>query len=120
MKSLNQVQLIGWLGADPEVKNLSNEGKLCNLSLATDYSYKSKTGEVVTSTDWHRITFFGKFCESLANIAKKGDALFVSGRLHTRSYEDANGVKKYVTEILGESCIFLSYKKPSTGNDSSN
>lgn len=111
MKSLNKVQLIGRLGADPEIKNLSNEGKLCNLSIATDYSFKSKTGEVITTTDWHRVTAFGNICEHIIKICHKGDAIYVEGRLHTRSYDDKDGNKKYLTEVLGESYIFFSLKK---------
>lgn len=111
MKSLNKVQLIGRLGADPEIKHLSNEGTLCNLSIATDYNYKSKSGEQITTTDWHRVTAFGNICQHIEKYCKKGDALFIEGRLHTRNYDDKDGNKKYVTEILAEHFIFLSLKK---------
>lgn len=113
MKSLNHVQLIGRLGADPEIKNLSEGGKLCNLSIATDYVYKSKSGEKVEQTDWHKVTIFGLLCDHVAKYCRKGESIYVSGRLHTRDYTDKEGNKKYITEILAESVIFLSAKKVS-------
>jgi single-strand DNA-binding protein len=111
MKSLNQVQIIGRLGADPEIKNLSEGGKLCSLSIATDYTYKSKIGEQIKTTDWHRATFFGKICDHIEKFLAKGESVYVSGRLHTREYVNKEGEKKRITEILADQIIFLSLKK---------
>jgi len=102
MPSLNKVQLIGHLGKDPEIKSFSNGGRIANFSLATSESWKDKTtGEKKEKTEWHRVTVSAegaiKFIEK---YAKKGDAVYVEGKIETRKYTDKDGAEKYATEII--------------------
>lgn len=97
----NRVQLIGNLGADPDVRSMQSGDDVVNLSLATSESWKDKnTGEKREKTEWHRIVVFN---QGLVNVikqyVKKGDKLFIEGQLETRSWEQ-DGQKKYTTEIV--------------------
>ena len=100
--SLNKVMLIGNLGADPEIRNLPNGGKVANLSIATSESWKDKsTGEKKEKTEWHRVTVFN---EGLVGVVEKylhkGDKVYLEGALQTRKWTDQAGVEKYSTEIV--------------------
>ena len=102
---MNQVFLFGNLGADPEVKQTSH-GPVIKLSLATNRTWLDKESQTEKKeTEWHRITVFGKRGEALARLLKKGERLFVRGRIHTSSYEK-DGQKKYSTEIIAEDVQF--------------
>lgn len=99
--SVNKVILVGSLGADPDVRSMSNGKSVVNLSVATSESWKDKqTGERKEKTEWHRVVIFS---EGLARVAesylKKGSKVYIEGQLQTRSYEQ-DGVKKYSTEIV--------------------
>src|SRR6478735_450377 len=107
MAGVNKVILIGRLGKDPEVRTLESGRKVANLTLATSETYKDKNGEKQEITEWHNINFWGPAAEVLEKYLKKGSQLYVEGKLRTRSYEDKEGNKKYVTEILGENFNFL-------------
>lgn len=108
MGSLNKVQVIGNLGADPEVKYLPSGNAVANLSLATTDKWKDKqTGEPVEKTEWHRISFFGRSAEVLGEHAKKGSMLYVEGSLQTRKWQDKEGNDRYTTEIKGDRFQFL-------------
>ena len=100
--SLNKVQLIGRLGADPDIKQMVNGKNVARLSIATSQSWKDKSsGERKEKTEWHRVVIFN---ENLSNIAeqylKKGSTIFVEGQLQTRKWQDQNGIDKYTTEIV--------------------
>ena len=100
--SLNKVQLIGNLGADPEVRSFQNGGKVCNLRIATSESWKDKnTGEKQERTEWHTVAIFS---EGLAGVAerflKKGSKVYIEGQLRTRKWQDAQGNDRYSTEIV--------------------
>lgn len=102
MASLNKVQLIGALGADPEVRSFQNGGKVCNLRLATSEKWKDKaTGETKEQTEWHSVSIFS---EGLAGIAerylRKGSKVYVEGQLKTRKWQDQSGNDRYSTEIV--------------------
>jgi single-strand DNA-binding protein len=102
---MNQVFLFGNLGADPEVKQTSH-GPVLKLSLATNRSWIDKETQIKKEeTEWHRISVWGKRGEALARLLKKGERLFVRGRIHTSSYEK-DGQKKYSTEIIAEDVQF--------------
>ena len=108
---VNKVQLIGRVGKDPSVKHFQNNGAIAEFSLATDDSYKNKQGEKVEQTDWHNIKVTGqKQAEIAEKYIKKGTLLYVEGKLKTRSYEDKDGNKKYVTEVVCETFKFLGGK----------
>lgn len=108
MGSLNKVQVIGNLGADPEMKYLPSGSAVTNLSLATTDKWKDKeTGEPREKTEWHRISFFGRAAEVIAEYARKGSALYVEGSLQTRKWQDKEGNDRYTTEIKGQNFQFL-------------
>lgn len=97
---LNQVQIIGRLGQDPESRFLPSGEAVCNFSLATTERWKDKaTGEMKEATEWHRITTFGKLAEICGQYLKKGSLAFVQGKLVTRKYTDKDGIERYATEI---------------------
>lgn len=96
----NSVQLIGNLGNDPEVVNLESGRKLAKFSLATNETYKNQQGEKVTETQWHNLVVWGKTAEIAEKYLAKGREVAVNGKLTYRNYEDKNGVKRYITEIV--------------------
>jgi len=104
----NRVQLIGNAGSDPEVKTLENGRKLAYLSIATNESYKNDKGEKVEQTEWHRVTAWGKTAEIIEKYVVKGKEVAVEGKLTHRSYDDKNGEKRYVTEVVINEILLLS------------
>jgi single-strand DNA-binding protein len=100
--SLNKVELIGRLGKDPEVKNLSNGSSVANFSVATSESWKDKrSGEKVEKTEWHNIVVWNEnTIKFVQDYVKKGDLVRIEGKIQTRSWEDNDGNKKYATEIV--------------------
>lgn len=101
MKSIkNTVMLIGNLGKDPEVKQLESGKNLARFSLATSDTYKKENGEKITDTQWHNCVGWGKTAELMANLLKKGKEVAVRGKLTYRNYEDNNGVKRSIPEIV--------------------
>jgi len=100
--SLNKVELIGRLGKDPEIKNLSNGSAVANFSVATSESWKDKrSGEKVEKTEWHNIVVWNeKTIEFVEKYLGKGDLVRIEGKLQTRSWEDQEGAKKYATEVV--------------------
>ena len=116
MASLNKVQIIGNLGKDPEVRVMPSGDSVANISVATTDRYKDKTtGEVKESTEWHRVSFFGKLAEVVGQYLKKGSAVYIEGKLRTRKFTDQAGVEKYATEIIADSLQMLG-SKPSDGS----
>ncbi len=103
----NKVQLIGHVGQDPEIKTFEGEKKLANLSIATKEVYKNEKGEKVEETQWHRITAWGKTADIIEKHVVKGKEIAVDGKLRHRSYDDKNGDKKYVTEIIISELMLL-------------
>lgn len=103
----NRVQLIGHVGQEPEIKNFENV-KLANLSIATNETYKNAKGEKVEKTEWHRITAWGKTAEIIEKYVTKGKEIAIEGKLSHRSYDDKDGNKQYVTEVIANEVLFLS------------
>ncbi len=108
MNNLNQCQFIGNVGKEPEIKQIG-ENKVAQFSLACSDSYTNKSGEKVESTEWVNIVVWGKLAEIIEKYVKKGDKLYVSGKLQTRSYE-SNGERKYVTNVNADSMLMLGSK----------
>ncbi|WP_264552993.1 single-stranded DNA-binding protein [Flavobacterium sp. N2038] len=104
----NKVQLIGNAGNDPEIKTLENGKKVAHLTIATNDHYKNEKGEKVQQTEWHRVTAWGKTAEIIEKYVVKGKEVAVEGKLTHRSYEDKNGEKKYVTEVVINEILLLS------------
>ncbi|MGB0886115.1 MAG: single-stranded DNA-binding protein [Chitinophagales bacterium] len=114
---VNKVTLLGRLGKDPEVRHFENDGAVCNFTMATNRSYKTKAGEKVEETEWHNLVIWSRGLVGVAEkYLKKGDLLFVEGRLATRSWDDQSGVKKYTTEIIVETFKMLGGKNEGGGN----
>ena len=99
MSGVNQVMLIGRLGRDPESHD-SPSGKMTFFSVATSRRYKDSNGQPQEETEWHSIVAFGNIADEVAKYVKKGDLVYVSGRLRTRRYTDKQGVERYKTEII--------------------
>ena len=106
--SLNKVQLIGRLGADPEIKQMVNGKSVARLSIATSQSWKDKSsGEKKEKTEWHRVVIFGRLAEIAEQYLKKGSKIFVEGKLQTRDWEDSEGKKRYTTEVIAREMTML-------------
>jgi single-strand DNA-binding protein len=103
----NTVQLIGNTGMDPEIKTFEGGKKVANISLATNESYKNDKGEKVEQTEWHRVVAWGKLAEIMEKYVTKGKEIVVQGKLTYRSYEDKNGEKRYITEIVANDILLL-------------
>lgn len=105
---VNKVILIGNLGKDPEITRLESGVKKAVFSLATTEVYRNKEGEKVPHTEWHNIILWRGLAEVAENYLKKGNTVFVEGRIRKREYEDKDGVKRYITDILGDNMTMLS------------
>lgn len=111
MSTLNKVMLIGNLGKDPEIKNFDNGGKIASFSIATLETYKKKdTNEKVENTEWHNISVrYDKLVDVIERYLKKGDKVYIEGKLKTRSWEK-DGDTKYITEVIADKMTMLNSK----------
>ncbi|HZZ12551.1 MAG TPA: single-stranded DNA-binding protein [Paraburkholderia sp.] len=108
MASVNKVILVGNLGADPEVRYLPSGDAVANIRLATTDRYKDKTsGEMKETTEWHRVSFFGRLAEIVSEYLKKGSSVYLEGRIRTRKYQAQDGTDRYSTEIVAEQMQML-------------
>jgi len=96
----NKVQLIGNLGNQPEVITLESGKKLAKFTMATNESYKNAKGEKITDTQWHNIIAWGNTAQIIEQYVNKGEELAIEGKLTSRSYDDKDGNKRYITEIV--------------------
>lgn len=103
----NKVQLIGHVGNDPEIKNFETGKKLANLTLATNETYKNDKGEKVEETQWHKVVAWGRQAEVIEKYVAKGKEIVVEGKLVHRTYDDKNGEKRYVTEVVVNDLLLL-------------
>ena len=110
MKGLNKVLLLGNLGKDPEVQTLESNIKVARFSLATSESYKDEHGQVQTHTEWHSIVLWRGLADLAEKYLRKGSSVHIEGKNRTRSYDDKQGVKRFVTEIVAEQLILLDKK----------
>lgn len=108
---VNKVALLGRVGKDPVIKSFNNGGKVAEFSIATDDSYKDKSGNKVEQTDWHNIRCtYPKLCDVIESYVKRGSLLYVEGKIKTRSWDDKDGNKRYATEVVIESLKLLGGK----------
>ncbi len=114
--TLNKVILIGRLGKDPELRYTPNGAAVTNFNLATNEVYNDKDGKQVEQTDWHRVVAWRKLAEICGQYLKKGSLVYIEGKLKTRTYDDREGVKKYVTEIVADQMQMLGGKQGGTGD----
>ncbi|MEE8341540.1 MAG: single-stranded DNA-binding protein, partial [Candidatus Neomarinimicrobiota bacterium] len=106
------------LGADPESRFTTSGSAVTNFNLATNESWRSSEGDTKEKTEWHRIVLFGKMAETAAEYMKKGQLVYIEGRLQTRSWEDKDQVKRYTTEILCDNFTMLGRKNEDGGTSS--
>lgn len=119
MSSLNQVNLIGRIGGDPEVRHLPNGDAVANCTLATSERWKDKqTGEQKEQTEWHRLTFYGKLAEIVGQYVTKGSLIYVGGSLRTRKWQAQDGSDRYTTEIKVDQMKMLGSKSDNAGQGS--
>ena len=119
MSSLNQCNFIGRIGKDPETRYMSNGDAVTNITLAVDESYKNKSGEKVEKCEWLNITFYRKLAEVAGEYLKKGNLLYVSGKMETRKWTDKNGIERYTTQIIANQMQMLGGKKDSAESNGS-
>jgi single-strand DNA-binding protein len=111
MASVNKVILVGAVGRDPELRYLPSGEAVANISIATSTRRKDKnTGENIETTEWHRITFFGKLAEIVGEYVKKGKPLYVEGRLKYGKYTDKDGIEKSTCDIIATEMQLLGGK----------
>lgn len=116
--SVNKVILIGNLGNDPEVKYFDDESCIANLSLATNRRYKNRAGEQIDETEWHRIVLRTGLAKVAEKYLKRGDSIYVEGRLRTRKWTDQAGAERYTTEIICEEMTMLGSRNSDDGGQS--
>jgi len=100
--SVNKVILVGHVGQDPEVRYLDNNTPVCTIRMATSDVYKNKSGERVTTTEWHSVVLWRGLAEVAEKYIKKGSQIYIEGKLRTRSWEDKDKNKRYTTEIVAD------------------
>ena len=128
MKGVNKVTLIGNLGKDPEVRYLEDGTGIAKFPLATTDSYKNKSGEKVDQTEWHNIVLWRGLAEIAEKYLAKGKTIYLDGKIKSRSWEDKEGHKKYITEIYGDNILMLdknqggnpNYNKPAQPQQAQN
>ena len=107
MAGVNKVIILGNLGVDPEIRTLESGVKVCRLSVATSESYTNKSGDRVDQTEWHSITLWRGMAEVAEKYLKKGNKVYIEGKLRTRSYKDKDGIERYITEIVADNMELL-------------
>jgi single-strand DNA-binding protein len=119
MAGVNKVILIGNLGKDPELKYFEGNIAKVSFSLATTEYYKDKNGQKAEHTEWHHIVFWRTMAENASKLLKKGSQIYLEGKLQTRQWTDKEGVKKNLTEIVGDHFVILNSRDSAknTGSD---
>ncbi len=116
--SVNRIILVGNVGKEPETRYLDSGVALCKFPLATNEKYKNKSGENVKNTEWHNIILWRKLAEIAEKYVKKGDLLYLEGKIRTRSYDDKEGNKRYITEVIVDNMQMLGKKQTGEGAES--
>ncbi len=104
----NSVSLIGRMGTEPEMKDLGNDRSMTRFSVATNEYYKDKNGETVKETQWHNVVAWGNTAKLAEKILSKGKEVAIHGKLINRSWEDQDGKKHYITEVVANEIIAFS------------
>ena len=106
-RSLNKIMLIGNIGNDPEIRATASGARVAKLSMATNRTWSDRSGEQQEKTEWHRLTFFGRVVDVVEQYVKKGDRLFVEGRIEYSQTQDDQGVTRYWTDIVVNEMVML-------------
>ena len=118
MAGVNKVILVGRLGKDPEVRHLESGAAVANFTMATTESYRDRnTGERKDITDWHNIVLWRGLADVAEKYLKKGNLIYVEGKLKTRSWEDKDGNTRYTTEVVGDNMTMLGGKQGEGAGD---
>ena len=113
--SANKVVLVGHLGGDPETRYTPSGAAVANFNMATNESWRDANGELQDKTEWHRCVMFGKSAELAGELLKKGQLVYLEGKLQTRNWEDKDGVKRYTTEVVCDMFTMLGRRMDNTG-----
>jgi len=116
---INKVILVGNAGKDPEVRHLDNGVAVASFPLATSETFKNKDGQKVTNTEWHNIVLWRGLADVAEKYVKKGNPLYIEGKIRTRSWDDKDGNKRYTTEIVADTMQMLGSKQSSEDNSAS-
>jgi len=108
---INKVIIVGRTGKDPEVQHLDNGTAVAKITVATNEVFKNKQGEKVENTEWHNVVLWRGLAEVVEKYVKKGDLIYIEGKLKTRTWDDKNGSKHYTTEIIADTMQMLGGKK---------
>lgn len=118
--SVNKVILVGNVGKDPEVRYIDTNVAVARFPFATSETYRSRDGERITTTEWHNVVLWRGLAEVVEKYVKKGSQLFIEGKIRTRSYDDREGNKRYITEIIADNMQMLGRRPESQSTDSDN
>jgi single-strand DNA-binding protein len=118
MAGINKVILVGNLGKDPELRKLEGGISRVNFSLATTEYYKDKEGRRIEQTEWHNIVLWRSIAENAERLLKKGNTIYLEGKLQTRKWQDKDGIQRSITEIVGET--FQLIKRSEAGSQNEN
>ena len=110
-RTLNKVMLIGNVGRDPELKHTPSGIPVTSFNLATTDSWKDRAGVLQEHTDWHTVVAWRGLAEICHKLVKKGARIYVEGKLQTRNFEDKNGIRKHIVEILIDNMLMLDAKR---------
>jgi single-strand DNA-binding protein len=120
MASVNKVILIGNLGKDPEVRHLEGGVAVARFPLATSESYKDKSGQRQEKTEWHNIVLWRGLAEVAEKYLRKGQSVFIEGKIRTNQYQDKEGVQRYSTEIVADNLTMLGGKSEGGSSEGGN
>ena len=115
-RTLNKVMLIGNVGKDPDVNFTPSGVKVCQFRMATSESWKDKDGALQEQTDWHTIVAWRGLADVVERLVHKGTRVYVEGKIRSRSYDDREGNKKYVTEIVSDNILLLDARRSDNGS----
>lgn len=118
MAGVNKVILVGNLGADPEIRNLPSGSSVANFNIATSESYTNKNGEKVTQTEWHRIECWEGLAKVAEQYLKKGNSVYIEGKIRTEEWQDKDGNTRYTTKIRAQNMTMLGGRNDSNGGGS--
>lgn len=113
MSGVNKHVIVGRLGKDPEIKNTTNGNTVANFSVATSRTWKDKEGNKQEKTQWHRVVIWGKLAEICGEYLHKGDQVYLEGEVEHRTYQDADGNDKYITETVCNNMVMLGSRQTS-------
>ena len=119
MRGVNKVTLIGNLGKEPDVQYLEGNIAVAKFPLATTETFKDKTGNLVSQTEWHTVVLWRGLAELAQKYLHKGSLVYIEGRLRTRSWEDKEKNKRYSTEVVGDNLVMLDKRRDSNEGSSS-